>query len=909
MKGAAVVRATGLLAMTLAPLCAGSQTASTAARLADSLKVHTLTGPIPAVERPNATLHLSVGAKISELPVHNLSQLLSGRFAGVQVMSNGATGTGSRIRIRGQSSLLLGNDPLVIIDGARLNSLVTTSGMSVPSRFDDLNVNEIENIEILSGPSAATLYGTGATNGVIDITTKRGKAGKTQVHVYSENGLISDPNTYPDLYALWGRRSGSALSGICTLSLVSAGTCTVDSLSHGNVMHIDSLKPVGMGYRSEYGAAVSGGSRHLQFFLSGERENEAGVYKMPTRDATRLMLQRGVSKLPSDQTRPSGLMRNSFRANVSAQIAPGLSLQLANAYVRGDVQLVPNGGQSNGIGYNATGGVWRQDLRDMNGVPLAGYATSTAGDIMSQKVTQGIDRYINSAAVTFNPIGWFASHAAVGYDNAKQTDRIVITEGEGIGAFVDRHAVNSSARTNSSLLTLDLGASAIYQESEWLKATTSVGMQRTKAHTAATFTSPGFRSFSASESQNTGYWAEERLAFNDEFFVTGGVRRDSPTWLHIELGAATYPTAGVSWNITNPASRGATWLNTLRLRAAFGTSGRIPQFEERLAAAALLPQFLYGNTAPVKPERTVDSEGGFDVAMFTGASRIAFTYYRKNTTDAVIVANNAPSLINPPSAVRNAAAIQNSGVELTYNQRIMKSKRLSANINIAGSANRNRMTALDAGIAPIFTGDRSSQKNLPGYPLFGFWSRTYTYNDANHDGILTVNELQISDTAQFIGSSFPTRELAVTPALELGHRLRLSAQIDSKWGFRKFNNTLRHQCQSAASCRGLNDRTAPLETQAAALAVTRGVYSGLYEDASFTRFREAAVSYALPVHWANAIRASSWNVVLTGRNLALSTRYKGTDPESSVSTTDARQDEYFSTPSMRYFTLRFDITF
>ncbi|MFN7455788.1 MAG: TonB-dependent receptor plug domain-containing protein, partial [Gemmatimonas sp.] len=140
-----------------------------------SAVVTTVTGQQRKVELANTTTQIAVAEKVAELPVSNMGQLLSGRAAGVQVTSGGATGSGSRIRIRGQASLSLSNDPVVIIDGVRMTSNTGSSsigvGGSTPSRLDDLTPEEIENIEVIKGPSAATLYGTEAANGVINITT------------------------------------------------------------------------------------------------------------------------------------------------------------------------------------------------------------------------------------------------------------------------------------------------------------------------------------------------------------------------------------------------------------------------------------------------------------------------------------------------------------------------------------------------------------------------------------------------------------------------------------------------------------------------------------------------------------------------------------------------------------------
>ena len=110
------------------------------------------------------------------------------------------------------------------------------------------------------------------------------------------------------------------------------------------------------------------------------------------------------------------------------------------------------------------------------------------------------------------------------------------------------------------------------------------------------------------------------------------------------------------------------------------------------------------------------------------------------------------------------------------------------------------------------------------------------------------------------------REAAFSPTIELfGRKLRLSGQVDSKWGYKKFNNTLRHRCQGGASCRGLYDKSAPFEEQAAAVAVNQaGVFYGMFEDGAFTRFREASIAYTVPTRLARAVRANgreAWHLL------------------------------------------------
>ncbi|MBL0892110.1 MAG: carboxypeptidase-like regulatory domain-containing protein, partial [Gemmatimonadaceae bacterium] len=244
--------------------------------------VTTVTGQQRKVELANATSTVNVAEKIAELPVANMGALMSGRSSSVQVVQTGATGTGSRIRIRGQNSFSLTNDPIVIIDGVRASAQTNNQSLGVggsgPSRLDDINPNEIENIEIVKGPSAATLYGTEAANGVIVITTKRGKSGKTTWNLGIENGRLENVASFPDLWTLWGRTTANpSVSSPCLLTAVASGACTnIDSLSRGNVLNDPDLTPITNGMRQQYNLQVSGGNDKVQFFVSGQSEAGKG---------------------------------------------------------------------------------------------------------------------------------------------------------------------------------------------------------------------------------------------------------------------------------------------------------------------------------------------------------------------------------------------------------------------------------------------------------------------------------------------------------------------------------------------------------------------------------------------------------------------------------------------------------
>ncbi len=190
--------------------------------------VVTATGEQRKRELGNAVGTIAAAELVEVAPINNMASLIQGRTAGVQVFnSSGTTGMGSRIRIRGSSSISLSNDPLLYVDGIRVDNRTNDPGAGGQdiSRLDDFNPEDIESIEIIKGPAAATLYGTEAANGVIRITTKKGTPGESRWNVWAEYGVVQEPNTYPLNYSGLDSNS-SRYSSSCLLSRVAAGLCS-----------------------------------------------------------------------------------------------------------------------------------------------------------------------------------------------------------------------------------------------------------------------------------------------------------------------------------------------------------------------------------------------------------------------------------------------------------------------------------------------------------------------------------------------------------------------------------------------------------------------------------------------------------------------------------------------------------
>ncbi len=372
--------------------------------------VTTATGEQRRSELGNTVATIDVGKVVERSPIKNMGDLLVARAPGVQVLPSNMTGGGSRVRVRGTSSLSLSNDPIYVIDGIRLtsqggtNSLAIGVGGTTPSRVNDITPEEIENIEIVKGPSAATLYGTDAANGVVVITTKRGRAGAARWSTFAEAGQIHDLNDYPAQYAILGHAPATPTTvRRCFLYELSTGACVKDSTSINNLFADEDLTMIKQGNRQQFGAQVSGGSEILTYFVSGTLQNETGPFGMPAYDQRRFD-SLGVA-VDDKWNRPNALRQASFRNNLRAQINSKLDLTVSTGYIKLDQRLPQVDNNVNSFWYNAeTGPGFKGAGPGYTGIgsrgqPLYGYALFTPGDIFQEYTNQNVQRFIGSTNV------------------------------------------------------------------------------------------------------------------------------------------------------------------------------------------------------------------------------------------------------------------------------------------------------------------------------------------------------------------------------------------------------------------------------------------------------------------------------------------------------------------------------
>jgi TonB-linked SusC/RagA family outer membrane protein len=880
--------------------------------------VTTATGEQRRIELGNTVGTVRADSLTTYSPVTSMATLLQGRVADVVVLpSSGTTGAGTRIRIRGANSPSLSNEPLIYIDGVKVNSNASSSTLATggqePSRFNDINPEEIESIEIVKGPSAATLYGTEAANGVIRITTKRGRAGPARWNFYAEGGLLKDANDYPNNYEGIGHELVNGVPGTdpvaCLLVEKAAGLCTIDSVSTLNPLMTKGVTPIQTGYRQQYGGSVSGGSEFAQYFLSGEYEGETGTYKLPEGEENRLLQQRGVSSLPDYTIRPNRLKKVSARANLDFHPTSKVDFTTSVGYVSSDTRLPQN--DNNVLGMLPSGYFGYANAADTVG--NSGWGFFQPGEIFSLLRNQNMERFTGSATGTWRALKWLTGRASFGYDVGNRTE--ISYDQFGVGPQFGTTPLGNKTDTRTQLrtYTVDASATATYGLSHAWSSRTTVGGQYVKDYFFQNFSSgdrlaagsediDGAGILTAGETTTTsvkvGGFVEQMFSLNDRLFLTGAVRVDDNSAFGTDFNAVVFPKASVSWLISDePFFPKSGFLSLLRLRAAFGASGRQPQAQDALTfltptsaavAGVSTSAVTFGGLGlkDLKPERSQEFEAGIDAQFFNDRFNVELTGFTQKTRDALIGRILAPSLgasngiLN--QRIENLGRLSSRGLELTLNGRTVNTRALTWDFQLSGSLIRNRLEELGAGIPPVVNG---IQRHTPGYPLGGFWELPIkSFADANDDGIIDPSEVVVGDTAEFAGSPTPTREasLGTTVALANG-RVRLQGQLDYKGGFVQYNLTEVFRCTATGNnCRGINDPSASLFEQARAVArrfLSPSTNWGYIEDAEFLKLRELSVSWVVPERWAHAFGASALTLTGAARNLLTWTGYTGVDPE------------------------------
>jgi TonB-linked SusC/RagA family outer membrane protein len=920
--------------------------------------VTTATGQQRKVELGNSIATLgNINTRVEETPITAATDLLVAKAPGVTVLQGTTTGTGGIIHIRGVNSISLNNDPIWIVDGIRFNAgnsgFIQGGNGQQASFLNGLDPEDIEDIEIVKGPSAATLYGTDAANGVIVVTTKKGRAGETRWNFFGEGGLVQDRNHYADTYAIWGHTPADPNTQVrCLLQTISTGDCIQDSVTTLNILATPGLTPFVTGHRQSYGVQVSGGSEAIRYFISGDYQSELGPIEMPQHDIDNFRSQ-GIT-VRDESIHPELLQGLNMRVNLNASLSPKFDIGINTGFVRTKQRMTFADNSFFSLQYQSmmSPGFTQPGLGitqlGSRGEELHGNNGYTYGDVMQQTSNEEIQRMLGSINASWRPFSWMQNDATIGMDLLDRRDFTLCRYHECMNQGTIRLGRASSDHQNNRNLTAQVTSNMSWQAKDWLNLKTTVGAQYTNLESDNTSSNgqqlpPGAVTVGQAAvvsgsnrlptaDKTLGLYVQEQAALRDKLFLTVAVRTDQNSAFGTNFQRVFYPKASLSWILSEESFfPQISWLNQFRLRSAYGASGVQPgatsSFATFNAPTVNVPANVgdaTGEDTPglraddlgnpdLKPERSAEFEGGFDARVIDNRVNVEFTYYNKKTHDALIRQVIAPSSSASASSVlRNLGSVENSGVELLVNARLIDAEDFGMDVTVNGSHNTNKVLSLgfDESGNPNPTNGTGSQRDSVGLPINGLFYQPYTYADANGDGYITADEVTVDPDFVYVGSSIPTTTGAVTLGFDLFKRLvRVQGMFDYKGGYKISDGGRSFQCRQSDACPGLSDPNASLEDQAAAVAATatdiKTTY-GYVQDGAFWRFRDLSVTFRAPNSIASLAHARSASLSFGARNLHVWTKFRGTDPEENYSTGDTQS--LFASPAPRtYFTLRLNL--
>ncbi|MBV9772720.1 MAG: SusC/RagA family TonB-linked outer membrane protein, partial [Gemmatimonadetes bacterium] len=888
-----------------------------------------VTGTAGAVSRRtvgNAISTINV-AEVSHVVANNsVTELLQAKVPGMSVSaSSGAPGTAGNIRIRGVTSLAANSAPVVYVDGVRVysghagnfknsyqqpsqdQSVTAGGGGQAVSALDAINPEDIESIEVIKGPAASTLYGADAANGVIQIITKKGKPGEqklewnARVQAGSSDWALARPANYTTCDA--AHQAAAAEWFGCT------------SVPTGTVLTENFLDQVlQTGGLTGYSLSVRGGGQGYSFFAALDDTGEDGVFSNSTSDRTGA--RGNFTFYPTDRVDFSvNLGYTRSRTNIPLLDNSSGAVQGALMYQPGRTPLP---GRVYGLGNTPA--------------ELARYENSLSGD-----------RIILGTTLNFRPADWFRNRLVIGGDlNAGRAVRYVprndigllptggqVTEGSPRQTVYSLDYAGTVERALTGSLTSALSFGAQYTTTTYRNAIAQgTNFEVGKASTVSQAdVLRGWDEFN--QTRSLGFFGQEQLGWSDRLFVTGALRVDNSSVFGQNIKQLYYPKLSVSYVATEgPVFRGRSWLDELKLRAAWGQAGNAPGSVARetyyIMATGVdasgqeirYPALAQIGNPDIRPERGSEFEAGFDAAFLGNRLGIEFTAYDKTTRDALIPVPIPVSEVGIPnySQLQNVGRISNRGLELGLTGTPLQGRALTWDTRLSLSTNRNRIADLGIAQDTIRFGagptGSVSQLHVVGHPLGAFFVR---------DPVLGADGQYTAGPVRYLGPSLPTREASLSNTFTVLGNLRLFTLVDYKGGNYLLNATEYWRCSQAAVCEEMNDPSVPAERKKLLTSVALKDADALYtQRADFVKLRDVSLTYTVPSTLARRFRTDRMALTLAGHNLGFLWKgeYTGLDPEVSFAGLDqpgadyawVRQD-FFTMPMLRRITASIDVSF
>lgn len=864
-----------------------------------------VTGLASTVKRSNLANSVSsisaddISGKVEPPTLDNAMQ---GKIPGVQITSySGAPGGGYNVQLRGVTTLGAGgSQPLYIIDGVYVNNEFLTTGRSAVSgaggnsqddtanRIADINPDDIQSIEVLKGASAAAIYGQRANAGVVIINTKEGASGQTQVSVKQDVGFNSPLNllgrtnwTEERINAFYGEGTAAAQREIGRLNAAEQA---------GDVVDLEEYIYGNEGLIRKTQVSISGGNEKTQYFVSGGLDSEDGII------------------------RNTGFKRNSIRANLDHSISENVRVSSNSNYINTDSDRGFTGNQNNtggSIGYSlafhpnyAFNIIKEQPDGTYNDSPYFGenplrlidvavnnqevnrflQSVNLEADLyrgtnssVNLTVNGGLD-YTNANSIIYFPEFMQFQRTAANFpgDVIHTTQEVLNTNLQAVLLY--------NTTVGSNLGNFDLTSQAgvsRYDQSISLDRIRGQGLLpgQTNVGNAAEVTAT--QNFT--DITDFGIFAQQEINFEDQLIATVGGRWDRSTLNLDESNFYFYPKASLAVNISNFDFWEFDNVNQLKLRAAYGETGGLPNFGAIFSSLGGTNVGSNGGaTAPntdvdpdLKPERAKELEYGFDLAFLDGRVSLEFTHYNKTIEDLIL--NLVPSPATGVTQIAtNAAELENVGTEIGLSLVPVQNRDFSWNSGILWWTNETELTNL---IIPAQT------NTFFASPAFGASRFEEGISPTGIYGFTPEGEQTI------LGDLQPDFQMSFSNDFTFLRNFQASFLIHWSKGAEGINLS-----QLLTDSGGNSDDYFDSENN---IVSREGGTLAYLKDASYVKVREASLYYTFSDEALQPVFGDALNnlrVGVTGTNLLMFTDYNGYDPEVNATGRSALSQRVDITP-------------
>jgi TonB-linked SusC/RagA family outer membrane protein len=847
-----------------------------------------ITGQATGVEQrnlANAVSTVSAG-ELTRAPTPTIESALQGKIPGATIQANsGAPGGGLQVNLRGVSTIIGDIEPLYVVDGIAVSDVAIPNGANAVTlaqaggnprnqdnavnRIADINPEDIEKIEVLKGGSAAAIYGSKATNGVIFITTKRGQAGKPQFNITQRAGFFERANEL-------GSRTFNTLDE--ALSVFSDTALVTSVFQPGRSFDFEKEIYGHKPFSYETDASVSGGNENTKYYVSGLVKDDGGI-------ATN-----------------TGYKKQALRSNIDQELGSGFQLQVnlsgTHSLSKRGISNNDNSGTSPFAVFPLTPNFF--DLLPTGSDTLASdfptnpfERSNPLQTFQFLKNDEDVWRVLGTSTLRWSAIRSARSNLQLigvsGVDYFQQDNNFVSPPELQFEPNDGQPGTVVLSKSSNRNLNLSLNATHNYAAgdpdhgTQW---TTSAGIQFEERRLFATqiigrnlLTGQTSPQQAASQTvlsrlepvRDLGIFGQEEVLLADRrLLLTAGMRADRSSANGSPDKFFFYPKLAASYIIERPFGG----VDEIKFRGAYGQTGNRAAFgalfspDTSATIGGVLGTFIgtRAGDSTLKPERQKEIEGGFDATMANGRAQLTLTLYQKNITDLLLERTLAPSVGQANQIFSSGSTLRNQGIEVAFTVQPIQTKGINWVSRATFFANRSKITRLD----------------VPAYQTGGFRLSLGTFQIQQDSSPTQIFGLVPgvnggAPQAGKVGDANPDFQMSFSNDIDF-HRFTLGFLFDWKQGGDIINLTelLYDATQNSKDYVSAGaDRISTFATGDTRPYVQSGTY---------LKLREANLSYNLPERMISSLFGRSIRTArlsLTGRNLLRFTPYRGLDPEVS----------------------------